>query len=163
MRYEYVKIVLFWTLIATLPGMIFLIQIVIIMPANMMFATALLGFTDNPFDWGMIIIYGGFFLITAGMWALLAIVLAKLICFLKHPIARNMLLSLVIVGLLSLTFQPIYGGGGHSLTMHNVTAADMDSGGLLNYWAHVFPPTVLIALGCLWYRSRAQKMRSDSN
>lgn len=129
----------------------------------MMFATALLGFTDNPFDWGMIIIYGGFFLITAGMWALLAIVLAKLICVLKHTIARNILLSLVIVGLLSLTFQPSYGGGGHRLTMHKVTAAGMHGGGLLNYWVHVFPPTVLIAPGCLWYRSRAQKMRSNSN
>ena len=154
MRYEYIKIVLFWSLTATLPGVIFLIQVVILMPANMMFASALLGFTDKSFDWGMIIIFGGYFLITIGMWALLTIVLAKLICIVKIPIARNMLLSLVIVGLLTLTFQPIYGGGGHSFTMHGVTAADMDGAGLLNYWTHVFPPTVLVALCSLWYRSR---------
>jgi hypothetical protein len=157
MRYEYIKIVIFWSLIAALPGIIFLIQIVIIMPANMMLANALLGFTDKPFDWGMIIIFGGYFLITIGMWAVLSIVLAKLICFLKRPATRNMMLILIMVSLLSLTFQPIYGGGGHSLTKGYVTAAGMDGGGLLDYWTHVFPPTILFALCSLWYRSRKIK------
>ena len=150
MRYEYIKIILFWSLLSTVPGMIFLIQVVMFMPASMMFANAALGFVDTPIDWGMVVVFGGFFLITAVLWAILTIPLAKLIGMVEDPAARNVLLLLVVAGLFCFTFLPSYGAGGHG-PMRWVTAAGLGDA-QINYWSMVLPVTLLLVLSHLWYR-----------
>ena len=107
MRYEYAWIVLLWSLIATLPGMVFLVQVVIFMPANMMFAYLVLGLAEGPNEIGMILFFGVFSLITLGIWALLATLLAKLVCRLKQSRARNLLLGILVSALFLLPFLPV--------------------------------------------------------
>lgn len=152
MRYEYAWIVLLWSLIATLPGMVFLVQVVIFMPANMMFAYLVLGLAEGPNEIGMILFFGVFSLITLGIWALLATLLAKLVCRLKQSRARNLLLGILVSALFLLPFLPVYGSGGHG-PMRWVTAADFEEM-RFDYWRQVFPVTLMLALAHLGYRRK---------
>jgi hypothetical protein len=153
MREEYIKVILFWSLVATLPGFIFLIQVVMFMPANMMFAYIVLGISEGLDGFGMVLFFTACFVVTIGIWAILTILLAKLVCLVKQSAARNMVLLVVVMILIYLAFLPIYGSGGHG-PMRWVTASGLDDA-RLKYWVHVFPPTVLFALVHLWYRHRS--------
>ncbi|MCW8907119.1 MAG: hypothetical protein OQL28_07705 [Sedimenticola sp.] len=150
MRYEYIRIILLWSLIATLPGVIFLVQVVILMPANMMFAYLVLGLWEGPNELGMVLFFGICFLVTLGIWAILATLLARLVCLVKKAPSRNLLLGIVVSALLLLLFLPVYGSGGHG-PMRWVTAAGFEET-RFDYWRQIFPATLLLTLAHLGYR-----------
>lgn len=116
MRYEYLRIVLFWVMVATLPGVIFLVQIIMIMPANVMLAHALVGLAklgQGYFDGAFMLLFGGCFLVTALVWLVIAIAVARLVCLARSPLVRNMLAALLVLGMVALAMFPVYGAGGH--------------------------------------------------
>ncbi|MCU7959120.1 MAG: hypothetical protein KZQ58_03790 [gamma proteobacterium symbiont of Bathyaustriella thionipta] len=122
------------------------------MPANMMFAYVVMGLLEGPDEWEMVLFFIGCFLITIGIWAILAVLIAKLLCLLRNRATRNVLLFLIVATLFTLPFLPLYGSGGHG-PMYWVSAAGLSDTGV-QYWLHVFPPTLLLALLHLWFRHR---------
>jgi hypothetical protein len=116
MRYEYLRIVLFWVMVATLPGVIFLVQIIMIMPANVMLAHALVGLAklgQGHFDGAFMLLFGACFLVTALVWLVLATAVARLVCLARNPAVRNSLAAVLVLGMVGLAMFPVYGAGGH--------------------------------------------------
>jgi hypothetical protein len=131
--------------------MIFLVEVVLLIPANMMFAYVVVGFSKVTTDWGFMLFFLVCFLITIGIWAVLAIILAKLVCLFKNAVIRNILTSAIVLGLLYLTTQPVYGGGGHG-PMRWGTISNFTKSSGPEYWRQVFPATLLVTALHLLYR-----------
>ena len=159
MRYEQIRIILFWTMACTVPSLVFLIQVVMLMPANVLAAYLLLGIGEamggqaNSELFFFAVVFAVPFLISLAIFAGLSTLIAKLIALLKAPAPRNVLTALLVIGLWSAALLPIYGSGGHGPMKWVNMLGVVEEFGRYGWW-YVYGPTVLLGAIHLWYRSR---------
>jgi len=119
LNYHNVKWVLFTVLMVTVPSLLFLVMVIMFMPAVFILAGTvyvipkLFAPGQAAESLSFIIILGGHGLLYAGIYYVIAVLLAKVIVRLKSFVARVSILSFLCLGLGLLAFLPVYGGGGH--------------------------------------------------
>ena len=119
MSYRNIKWIIFITLFLTVPVMLFLIQVVMFMPAIFLLSgiVYMIPKLANPShmqeNLSFIAIFGVHILLYSGVFYLLSIVFAKLISLAGSLILRKIIVIALCSLLIGLTFFPIYGGGGH--------------------------------------------------
>lgn len=100
--------------------MLFLVQVVMFMPAVFLIAGVLFMIfktINNPVHLGenlsFITIFVIHILIYSGIYYLLSFILAKLICLIQFDKAKKVIVLALCLCIVGITFLPIYGGGGH--------------------------------------------------
>jgi hypothetical protein len=119
LNYHSIKWILFTVMMLTVPSLLFLVMVIMFMPA-IFFMAGMVYVIPKLFAPGhateslsFIIMLGGHGLLFAGIYYVIAILMAKTILRLKSPVARLSVLSIICISLGLLTILPVYGGGGH--------------------------------------------------
>jgi hypothetical protein len=99
--------------------MLFLVQVVMFIPA-IFFVAGMAVVIPKIFSSGhtteslwFTIFLGAHALIYAGVYYVVSLLVAKAVIRIRGKLARNVVLGIFFLGLLCLTLQPVYGGGGH--------------------------------------------------
>jgi hypothetical protein len=116
--YTSVKWILFSVLFLTVPAMLFLVQAVIFLPAIFFLAGIIVAASkmfSGKFGEPLVFIafLGVHVLIYIGIYFGISVALAKGISMIRSSKARNIIVSILVLGLGTLTQLPVYGGGGH--------------------------------------------------
>lgn len=114
-----IKWTIFTALLLSVPALLFLVQVVMFLPAIFFAAGVLVvvpkllvpGHAAESF-WFLLFL-GAHLLVYGGLYYLISLLLAKVISLIKAPLGRLIATAALVAGLLVLTFLPIYGGGGH--------------------------------------------------
>jgi hypothetical protein len=137
LTYRAIKWTLFVALFATAPAILFLVQVVFVIPAIFFLAgivyvvpkAVVPGHTGESLAFIAFLAVSA--LLHAGVFYLVAVVLAKPISWLPWRAARVAAVGVACAGLLALALSPVYGGGGHG-PMHWATLpeaiAELDRG-----------------------------------
>ncbi len=161
MNYRTIKWTIFTALFLTAPALLFLIQVVIFLPA-IFFVAGIVYVIPKAFSPGHVgeslafmAFLGVHVLIFAGLYYLVSTLCAKVITFIKEGLARNCTVGALCLGLAGVTQLPVYGSGGHS-PMHWVTLpqalTDLDkSYGAGTVWI-VYGTALLVFSGVLLLR-----------
>ena len=120
MSYRRIKWVFFITLFLTAPAMLFMVQVVLFMPAIFIIAGILFMIvkTLSNLDHlgenlSFIVIFAIHLLFYSGIYYLISFILAKFISLIKSETARKMIVLALCLSVFGMTFLPLYGGGGH--------------------------------------------------
>ena len=118
MDYSAVKWTLFSVLFLTVPAMLFLVQAVIFLPAIFFLAGTIIAISKmfsgkfgEPL--AFIAFLGVHLVVYSAIYYGISVGLAKGISIIRSGRARNVIVSIVALGLGALTQLPVYGGGGH--------------------------------------------------
>ena len=118
MSYGFIKWTLFTVIILTVPTLFFLVQVVMFFPA-VFFAAGIFYVIPKAFAGSMgeslafIGIMGVHALVYGAVFYGLAALLAKLISLVPSRAGKTVPLAVIVLGLVGLTFFPLYGGAGH--------------------------------------------------
>ncbi len=119
MSYRLMKWALFTVLFLTAPALLFLVQVVMFIPA-IFFAAGILFMipkavvsSSSMETLTFIGIFGVHLLIYAAIYMLISMVVAKLLSLIANSITRIAAFALVCLGFASVALFPVYGGGGH--------------------------------------------------
>ena len=114
-----IKWTLFTALLLTVPVLLFLVQAFLFLPAIFL-AAGVVVVVPKLFAPGhaaesvwFLLFLGVHLLVYAGLYYLLSLLAAKAIALIKPPAGWLIATTLVLAGLLVVTFLPVYGGGGH--------------------------------------------------
>lgn len=119
------RAILFWSLMATAPGVVFLIQVVLLMPANLMLGYVVSGLAEGGNDgWVLLLWFLASGLLTALLWWLVAWLLTWLLWLLRSSRLAGVLTAVIVAALFISTHFPIYGGAGHG-PMHWATLQEL--------------------------------------
>jgi len=119
MTYRRIKWVIFITLFLTAPAMLFLVQVVMFMPAIFLIAGILymifktISLVNLGENLSFITIFGIHILFYSGIYYLISFILAKFIALIKPEKARKIIVLALCLSIFGMTFLPLYGGGGH--------------------------------------------------
>lgn len=114
----FVRRIIYVLLLALAPGFIFAVQVVLFVPTALIFV-GLLRALWTQLSSGTLNALGpvGFalahFLLLAGLYWLIAFLLAKLVVFFRQPSTSRLVLSLLLLGIVGVSQLSIFGGGGH--------------------------------------------------
>ena len=119
MSYSTIKWTIFFALFLTVPAMLFLVQVVMFIPAVFyaagiifMVPKALIRSNSTETLW-FIAILGLHLLVYSGVYYLLSVTVAKLISIIRSVSVKRIILAIILVALVIITQLPVYGGGGH--------------------------------------------------
>ena len=114
-----IRWIIFWVLLFFAPACLFLVMVVYFVPAVFFFAGIayvaykLIFYGQVSESLSFIIILGIHALVYCGLYFLVAWLVAKLVCLLRHPVARRFALVALLCTFAAVCMQPVYGGGGH--------------------------------------------------
>lgn len=170
MQRSTIQWLLFASLFLTAPALLFMVQVVIFMPAVFMLG-GVFYMLPKLFTGGHLtetISFVGFFLfhllVFSGIYWLIAWLTAKLICLIQKTKIRSLSCLILVAILISLTFFPIYGSGGHGpMRWTNLAGLCADFNHSYN-----FPVTLVvygssIGLGLLLFISTSRLKRRRAN
>ena len=131
MRMDYctVKWIIFTALTLTVPAILFLVVVVMIMPAVFFFPG--IGYSFFKLFKGgsigetlsFVVIFGGHALVYTALYYALSVVIARLINLIGNNAVRVCTVAVLCLALAAITQFPVYGGGGHGpMRWHNLAA-----------------------------------------
>lgn len=164
MDYSEAKWILFSVLLLTVPAMLFLVQAVIFLPAIFFVAGTIVAISKmfsgkfgEPL--AFVAFLGVHLLVYMGIFYGISVGLAKGISIIRSGKARNIIVSIVALGLGALTQLPVYGGGGHGPIRWGSLSAAIGKGYGPNPVLIVYIPAILVVVSLLVLR-RHKKSKS---
>ena len=143
------KWILFSVLLLTVPAMLFLVQAVIFLPAIFFVAGIIVAISKmfsgkfgEPLTF--VAFLGVHLLVYMGIFYGVSVGLAKGISMIRSGKARNIIVSIVALGLGALTQLPVYGGGGHGPIRWMPLSAALGKGYGANAVPIVYIPAILV-------------------
>jgi hypothetical protein len=118
MSYRAIKWIILWTLFLTVPSMLFMVQVVIFLPAIFfvggLFITLskiLVSSISETIAFSVFLVVH--LLVYFAVYYVISVIAAKIIIRISNATIRNVTVFILVICLGMLTLLPVYGGGGH--------------------------------------------------